>query len=204
MNIDIVIDTDEAVAYARQRLGEMQRRAPMAVRTALNKAAKEIKKLDEKAAEEVYTHKQDLNKLTMDRASVGNLSVVLRDRGKSVPMTHFKPYIGSRGIKVTINKTNGRKTVVHKSGNLGFFPSAIRGSRYGQYRKKNVTSGYLKNGGATIVGRVGDSRLPIEKINSLSSPSAHGSKDVWDARVKPDGEKLLYKHLENEIERILG
>lgn len=204
MNIDIVVDTDEAVSYARQRLGDLQKKAPMAVRTALNKAAKEIKKKDEQTAKKVYTDSGDLNNLKMEKASVGNLEVILRDSGKAVSITHFKPRIGSRGVTATINRENGSKLIVHKSGNKGFFPGRINNARFGQrYRKKNVTAGYLNGGGATVVGRTSSSRLPIEKINSLSSPSAHGSESVW-GKVEPDGSALLQKHLENEIERILG
>lgn len=204
MNINIVVNTDEALSYARERLGELQTRAPQAVRTALNNAAKEIKKVDEKTAKSTYTDTGDLNNLTMDKASAGNLTVVLRDRGGAVGITHFKPRIGVRGVTATINKNKGSRLIVHKSGNKGFFPGQINGRRHGQrYRKKNVTAGYLRNGGATVVGRVRAFRLPIEKINSLSSPSAHGSPDVWN-KVKPEGEALLYKHLDKEIERILG
>ncbi|MGN0162450.1 MAG: hypothetical protein ACI4EA_02560 [Candidatus Ornithomonoglobus sp.] len=204
MNVNIVVNTDKAVEYARQKLGSLEKRAPQAVRTALNNAAKEIKKSDEKTAKSTYTDSGDLNSLTMDKASVRNLEVILRDSGAAVSITHFKPRVGTRGVTATINKNNGSKVIVHKSGNKGFFPGQINGKRYGQrYRKKNVTAGYLRNGGATIVGRTKATRLPIEKINSLSSPSAHGSPDVWN-RVEPEGEALLYKHLDKEIERILS
>lgn len=202
--IEIVVNTDEALSYARQRLGDMERKAPQAVRTALNKAAKEIKKSDEKTAKQTYNDPGDLNALEMDKASTGSLEVILRDHGAAVSITHFKPRVGSRGITATINKNHGSRLIRHKSGNKGFFPGMINGSRYGQrYRKKNVTAGYLKGGGATVVGRVRASRLPIEKINSLSSPSAHGSPDVWN-KVEPEGQSLLYKYLDAEIERILG
>lgn len=202
-NISIVINTDEAVAYAKQALGRMEKRAPQAVRTALNNAAKEIKKADETTAKRTYTDSGDLNSLEMDKASVGNLEVKLKDRGKSVPMTHFHPRIGIRGVTATINRNNGSKLVRGKSGNKGFFPGRIRGKRYGRYRKQSVTAGYLNNAGATIVARKGSKRNPLEKVHSLSSPSAHGSPDVW-GKVQPDAESLLYEHLEKEIERILG
>ena len=202
-NINIVINTDEAVEYAKQRLGEMQAKAPQAVRTALNKASKEIKKSDEKTAKSTYTDSGDLNALEMDKASVGNLEVKLKDKGKAVPMTHFKPRIGVRGVTATINKNRGSIKVVNKYGNKGFFPGRIKGKKYGRYSKKKVTAGFLKNGGATIVGRKSASRIPIEKIYSLSSPSAHGSPDVWN-KVQPEGENFLYEHIEKEIERILG
>lgn len=203
MNIDIVVNTDEALEYARRKLGGLEKRAPQAVRTALNNAAKEIKKADEKTAKSTYTDTRDLNKLTMDKASARNLEVILRDSGEAVSMTHFKPYIGRSGVMVTINKNNGPKLLHHKSGKTAFFPGLIKSRKRGRYVKKNVTKGYLRNGGATIMGRLGNSRLPIEKINSLSSPSAHGSPGVWN-KVEPDGEALLYKHLDKELERILS
>lgn len=204
MTIEIVVNTDEALAYAKKRLGEMEKKAPQAVRTALNKAAKEIKKSDEKTAKRIYNDPGDLNTLEMDKASTSSLEVILHDSGGSVSITHFKPRVGSRGVTATINKNRGSQLIRHKSGNKGFFPGTINGSRYGQrYRKKNVTAGYLRNGGATVVARTKASRLPIEKINSLSSPSAHGSPDVWN-KVEPVGQKLLYKYLDEEIGRILS
>ena len=204
MNIDIVINVDEALEYARARLARLEKKAPQAVRTALNNAAKEIKKADEKTAKATYTDTSDLHSLKTDKASTSNLQVVLRDRGGAVGITHFKPRIGTRGITATINKNNGSKLIVHKSGNKAFFPGMISGHKYGKrYSKKKVTAGYLRNGGATIVGRKSSKRLPIEKINSLSSPSAHGSPDVWN-KVEPGGRQVLYKHLEKEIERILS
>ena len=57
MEVVVLVEVDEALQYARQKLVAMQKKAPQAVRTALNKTAREAKKQDERITKQTYTAK---------------------------------------------------------------------------------------------------------------------------------------------------
>lgn len=177
MIIDILIDVDEALNYAREKLGSLQKKAPMAVRTAINNTARDAKKLDEQVTKQTYTSKNDINSLQLKKATTANLQAVLKDKGANISMTHFNTYIGKNRISAIINTKNGRHTL-GKYGNKAFFYN-------------------------TIFVREGNSRLPIEKMASISSPVMHGNDGTWGT-VEPDVLAKLYTNLDKEIERILG
>lgn len=179
-NVLIEIDALEAVEYVKSRIdGISDSRARMAVRTAINNAAKEIKKLDEKTAKQVYTDKSELKALKFQRATTANLTAILRDSGSAVSMEKFSIYRGKRvGVTAVINRNRGRKNI-GKFGNKAFF-----------------------NGGKVRVRKT-NKRFPLETMHSLSSPSAHGSPDVW-GKIEGTARQKLYENLEKEISRLLG
>ncbi len=185
-DIYIYIDAAEAVEYAKKKLGKLQGgKARMAVRTAINKTAKEVKKYDERGAKKTFTDKGDLNALKYTSATTGNLQAILRDKGGSVPITHFRWRNGKTVVSALINRNNGYKKMIF-NGNKAFYATNLR------------------RGGETVVVRQGAARLPITKVKSLSSPSAHGAPDVWEKDVQAKGEAKFYENLDAEIARILN
>lgn len=178
MVIEIFVeDIANAVEYARKRLGDLQKKAPVVVRNAINKTAKEAKKKDERITKQTYTAKSDIHSLEFKKATTGNLQAVLKDKGANVSMTHFKHYSGKKTISAIINVKHGRKTL-GKYGNKAFYYN-------------------------TIFVRKGKSRLPIEKMASISSPVMHGNDQTWGT-IEDETLQKLYENIEKEIERILG
>lgn len=177
MNIEILIEVDEALEYARKRLGDMQKKAPMVVRTAINKTAKEAKTKDERITRQTYTARSDIHSLEFKKATTGNLQAILKDKGANISMTHFSHYVGKRTISAIVNTKHGRRTL-GKHGNKAFFYN-------------------------TIFVREGKSRLPIEKMASISSPVMHGNDQTWGT-IEDETLQKLYENIEKEIERILG
>lgn len=181
--VNVYIDIDIELEYARQRLGDLQRKAPMVIRTAINKTAKEAKKTDERITKKTYTAKGDIHSLQFQKATTANLQAILKDRGANISMTHFSHYAGKNKVSAVINTKHGRKTL-GKYGNKAFYNS-------------------LANGGSGIAVRIGKSRTPIEKMASISSPVMHGNDGTWGT-VEPEIRQKLHEYVEKEIERILG
>ena len=181
--VEIMIELDDELEYVRQRLGDMQKRAPMVIRTAINKTAKAAKKQDDSLTKRTYTAKGDIHALKMTSASVGNLTAILRDSGSNISMTHFNHYAGKGRVSAVINTTHGRRTL-------------------GKYGNKAFSNG-LANGGSGIAVRLGKSRLPIEKMASISSPVMHGNDGTWGT-IEPEVRQMLHENIEKELERILG
>ncbi len=181
-NVVIEIDTDEALAYAREKLaGIKDSRIRMAVRTAINHTARDAKKADEKAAKSIYTDPGHLNEFAFKRASVGDLVAVLKDKGSAVRMDYFKVRAGKTVTSALINKNRGYKKL-YKYGNKAFVNPPPR-----------------------VRVRLGKSRYPVETFYSLSSPSAHGSPDTQEASgLEEIGTARFYEYLDEEISKILG
>ena len=179
-------DIGNAVEYARKRLGDLQKKAPLVVRNALNKTAKEAKTKDERITKQTYTAKSDIHSLEFKKATTGNLQAVLKDKGANISMTHFKHYAGKRTVSVIINTKNGRKR-------LGK-PPIVKNNR------EHPRLAFYYN---TIFVRSGISRLPIEKMASISSPVMHGNDQTWGT-IEDETLQKLYENIEKEIERILG
>ena len=182
--IHIERDAEAAVAYVKERLGAISdSRARMAVRTAINRTAREVKKTDERAAKRTFTDKGDLNALTVEKATTANLEAVLRDRGGSVSLHHFKVRHGVTVVSALINKNRGYKQIT-KYGNKVFINDAFVPGVVFVRKTKN--------------------RLPIEGVKSLSSPSAHGAPDVWEKETRGRGEQVFAQYLETEILKLMG
>ena len=177
MEVVVLVEVDEALQYARQKLGAMQKKAPQAVRTALNKTAREAKKQDERITKQTYTAKGDIHSLQFKKATTANLQAILKDKGSNISMSHFRTYVGKKRISAVINTKHGRRNL-GKYGNKAFFWN-------------------------TIFVREGQSRLPIEKMASISSPVMHGNVNTWGT-IEDDVRSKLYENIDKEIERILG
>ncbi len=96
MEVVVLVEVDEALQYARQKLGAMQKKAPQAVRTALNKTAREAKKQDERITKQTYTAKGDIHSLQFKKATTANLQAILKDKGSNISMSHFRTYVGKK------------------------------------------------------------------------------------------------------------
>lgn len=116
---------------------QCKRKHRQAVRTALNKTAREAKKQDERITKQTYTAKGDIHSLQFKKATTANLQAILKDKGSNISMSHFRTYVGKKRISAVINTKHGRRNL-GKYGNKAFFWN-------------------------TIFVREGQSRLPIEK-----------------------------------------
>lgn len=185
--VDIYVDLEaEGYQYVFATLGKLSKQARIAVRRAVNETAKDAKKQDDRLTKRTYTAKGDIHALKMTRASVGNLTAILRDSGSNISMTHFNHYAGKGRVSAVINRTHGRRTL-GKYGNPAFFGKI----------------GHGKNTGTGIAVRLGKSRTPIEKMASISSPVMHGNDGTWGT-IEPEVRQMLHENVEKELERILG
>lgn len=180
--IEIFIDLDSELEYIRKELGELRRRAPIVLRTAINRTAAEAKKRDEKITRQTYTAKNDINKLEQKKATTANLQAVLSDKGKNISLRRFTHYAGKSKLTAIINARRGRKTI----------------GKYGNPAFANI----LARGGSGIAVRYNKTRLPIEKLSSISSPVMHGNKNTW-GKIEPDIKALLHENVKKELERVL-
>lgn len=176
--IEIYTSADDSMNEIRRRLGNMQKKAPLALRSALNKTAKEAKKQDERLTKKTYTAKGDIHSLQFEKATTGNLTAILRDKGANISIAHFTHYAGKRGVSAIINTTHGRHSI-------------------GKYGNKAFSWGNL------IMVRKSESRLPIEKMASISSPVMHGNDQTWGT-IEDATHQKLHENTAKEIERILG
>lgn len=175
--IQLCVELDDELKYVRERLGDLYKKAPMVIRSAINKTAKEAKQKDERITKRMYTAKSDINSLQFTKATTANLQAILKDKGANISMTHFNNYNGKRGISAIINTSHGRKKL-GKYGNPAFYYN-------------------------TIFARTTKSRLPIEKMASISSPVMHGNNQTWGT-IEAETLQKLHENIEKELERILG
>lgn len=179
MVISLGIDMDEALLYANDKLGGLTSKAAMAVRTAANRTAKDVKKENESGAKKTYTDRSELNEFEFQKASVGNLEAVLKDKGGSVHITRFTHYVGSDvGISGTINRNRGHKKFKKYGNKLWLW------NNMGMVRKTAA-------------------RYPVEAFKSVSSPSAHGSDDTM-SQTPSFNNAVFAAYLEEELEKAIG
>lgn len=199
--LDCAVNMDEMMCYAERALGKLKAKAPMAVRTAINRAARNAKKLDEKTAKATYTDKDKLNTLKLTKATVQNLTAILEDKGENVSMTHFKYRMGKKRVSVLINKRHGYKDLFE-----------------GAERKPFIANGTLDHGGSGMMVRVSGKYMEnmtsrksinktkhteaLKKLHSISSPVQHGNPEVWDIEVMQVTEKDIYDELNKQINKI--
>ena len=120
------------------------------------------------------------------KATTANLTAILKDKGANISMTHFNYYAGPRvGASAIINTSNGRKRL-GKYGNIAFFADKT-----------------LRNKGSGIMTRVSSSRVPIEKMASISSPVMHGNSQTWGI-MENEARQKVHDNVVKELERILG
>ncbi len=174
----LVLEITTNADYVAQRLGQMSKKAPMVIRGGINDTAKQAKKQDESITKKMYTDKGDINSLKYTAATTGNLTAWLRDSGTNVSMTHYNHYTGKRvGASAIINTSHGRKTL-KKYGNKAFavsFGIAVRKTK---------------------------SRLPIEKMASISSPVQHGNEQTWGS-IKDEVRQRLNDNIAKRLEAVL-
>lgn len=197
--IEVLIDIDKELEYARKRLGDLQKKAPMVVRTAINKTAKEAKTKDERITKQTYTAKGDIHSLQFKKATTANLQAILKDKGANISMSHFNHYAGKTKLSAIINKNNGRKTI-RKYERPAFLAFTSEGGEFVAVRKPDE---YMKD----TTGRLSENKSKhtefIEKMASISSPVMHGNDGTWGT-IEPEIHQKLHEYVEKEIERILG
>lgn len=182
----ISIELDQADVNALdRRLKWMGEEAPRALRNAINRTATQAKKELTNKTRQVYTYgkksKDVTSHMRLKRAG-GDLTAIIYVNGGSEEMNEFEASGGTgRGsqLSTTVKTTNGAKTW----GSAAFQNSV--GGYYGPFTRKT------------------SSRLPIEKLYSLSVPSMVGNDQVYGVT-----EPLIITRLKTEVnaaaDKILG
>ena len=208
--VEILIDIDDIEKYTYSRLGLLHKKAGAEIiKAAINKTAKEAKKLDERKAKQIYTAKKNINSLKLSRATTSNLEAVLRDRGKNIGIAKYTHYARKKaGISAVINKTHGRKTITKygnkaftaemSSGHEGVFvrvPGTVMQHSKSRYQKKGTNPEAIRTGSTKH-------NEMLEELKSISSPVIHGNDNVWLA-LEPQVKEMLFNNLREEVESYL-
>lgn len=196
--IEIYTSADDSMNEIRRRLGNMQKKAPLALRSALNKTAKEAKKQDERLTKRTYTAKSDIHSLQFEKATTGNLTAILRDKGANISIAHFTHYAGKRGVSAIINTTHGRKKI-SKYGNPAWFNVLEKGGNGIAVRIPGVQA----QKGRRKTMKLSKHSEAVEKLYSISSPVMHGNDQTWGT-IEDATHQKLHENTAKEIERILG
>jgi len=186
MRIEIELDQADVNALDR-RLKWMGEEAPRALRNAINRTATSAKKSLVSKTREVYTYgkknKDITSHMSMKRATAGDLTAIIYVRGGTEEMKEFDVSGGvghGNTLTALINTTNGAKGF----GSKGFQNQV--GEYYGPFVRK------------------GSSRLPIEKLYSLSVPSMVGNQGQVYGPTEPLIMAQLQTQVNAAVDRILG
>lgn len=186
--MQIAIELDQADVNALdRRLKWMREEAPRALRNSINRTATAAKKDLVSKTREVYTYgkknKDITSHMSTKRATVGDLTAIIYVRGGTEEMREFDVSGGvGRGNTLTalINTGNGSKGF----GSKGFQNQV--GGYYGPFVRK------------------GSSRLPIEKLYSLSVPSMVGNQGQVYGPTEPMIMAKLQTEVNAAVDKILG
>jgi hypothetical protein len=183
INTTVKIDRD-LLHDVQKRLGSFSNKAPNAIANALNRAITTVASHVSREVRKEYNIKAKDVKATLKkvRATRANLSAMVSSQGEVVPLDRFKVSPKTpqpkrkKPIKVAVKKT-GLKPL------LGAFVADINGIK--------------------VFKRVTKHRLPIQRMFGPSIPQMLGNEEIRN-KINREGEKMFYKRLDHEINRILS
>lgn len=178
----ITVDT-EMLEEVRQRLGEMERKAPNAISNSLNRTVTNIATNVSKEVRKEYNVKATDVKDTLRKrkANHSDLSAEVRSTGQVLPLDRFKV------TPKTVNPKRKKqlKVAVKKDG------------------VKQILGAFVTNlNGIKIFIREGDDRLPIDRLFGPSVPQMLGNEGTVE-NINIQARDTFEKRLEHEINRIL-
>lgn len=167
----------------QRRLGEMEKKAPNVISSALNRALTNVASNVSKEVRQDYNIKAADIKSTLEktRASKANLSAIVRSRGNLIPLDRFK--VSPK--KVSPKRKTPIKIAVKKTGMKplgGAFVADISGIK--------------------VFKRQSKKRLPIDRLFGPSVPQMLQNEGIRE-NINREGEDMFYRRLDHEINRIL-
>ncbi len=146
------------------------------IASAINRAAQHARKIGDTEIRDVYTiKKRDITKrVSIERASKGNLQAVIRVEGPEERVSVYKASLRKKGVFVSIKKSGG--TVVPRS--------------FDKQKRKD------------FFAREGASRLPIRPLFGPSVPQLWGNEVVME-NLQEETMEMYQKRLRHELERLI-
>ena len=182
--ISIKVDTKQ-LEKACKRLEGFPKEVPKALNAALNRTSTTVQKELKKCVIKKYNIKSGevAGTLKIKKASSSNLSVNIISTGKVLALDHFPSNINT----VFRNSGKGKKTVVKVGVKKG--------------SKKAVAGAFVNTlgGNMHILKRVGSSRLPIEKLNTLSIPQMISNIEVSN-NIQKTANDILETRIYHEVQ----
>ena len=187
----IEFQIDEATMTAVQtKLKNMKAKTPNAMRNAINQTATATNRKIKKGRSEGYTIKAgEFNKqVTVQRANRAYMDATIKARGKTRTIKEFKTKMSTHGAKTDITKS-GLKALVNEAGATAFM----------------ATGGKVKG---LYVQRETRERYPLRVLHANSVPimvrKIYDGERGRQGNLEPYIQKLLYKNLSKQIDKILG
>lgn len=192
-NSIIEVSVDEYMLRAVElKLKTLHKKAPRALKNALNATAREAKKDLAKLAQEQYTIKTAKFKknIKQKNATISKPVAILNVNGK---MNQLESFQTRKNTKRLAAKARGRQDRTLQE----------IASRHGQAGGGKAFITTFSSGHTAIAQRVGLERLPLKGFFGPSDPEMVGNEKVY-GKVEPDIQKLLYKNISRQIDKILG
>ena len=199
-NSIIEVSVDEHMLRAVElKLKSLHSKAPRALKNAVNATAREAKKDLAKLAQEQYTIKTAKFKknIKQKNATISKPVAILHISGKMNPLGSFQTRKNT--VKLA-SKARGRKDrplkeLISSKGGKAFNATFTMGGKNHDVKNKKAHN--------EIMQREGKERLPIKTFYGPSDPEMVGNEKVY-GKVEPDIQKLLYKNISRQIDKILG
>lgn len=189
----IEVTVDEATLKAIQlKLKNAKSKAPRALKNAVNATARDAKKDLAAKAQQTYTIKTSKFKknIKQKNATVAKPEALLNVSGKMNKLENFQTRKNTKKLGAKARGRNDRslKEIISQQGQAG-------GGR--------SFTGTFKSGHTGIVQRTSAARLPLRSFYGPSDPEMVGNDDVY-GKIEPDIQKLLYKNISRQIDKVLG
>lgn len=187
----IEFQIDEATMTAVQtKLKNMKAKTPNAMRNAINQTATATNRKIKKGRSEGYTIKAgSFNKqITVQRANRAYMDATIKAKGRTRTIKEFKTKMSTHGAKTDITKS-GLKALVNEAGATAFMAAGGK-----------VADLYVQ--------RETRERYPLRVLHANSVPimvrKIYEGERGRQGNLEPYIQKLLYKNLSKQIDRILG
>lgn len=204
--IEVKVKQD-AINELTKKIDKLSSKTPNAAKKAVNKTAREVKKLLAIEAKAKYTLKRAKfnSDMRVQSASVENLEAVISASGEPIPLINFKVSKGKRATKVQVLKEGGLKKLNSNRGSsddgINAFVNNI--ANKAQVRKKDTAKG--KAGTRVIhvavAQRQGDERLKIKEMYGNSVPKM--LEKTFDDQKK-EIEKRLKENIQKHVKAVIG
>ena len=185
----IEFQIDEATMTAVQaKLKSMKAKTPNAMRNAINQTATATNRKIKKGRSEGYTIKAGDKQVTVQRANRAHMDATIKAKGRTRTIKEFKTKMSSHGAKTDITKS-GLKSLVNEAGATAFM--ATGGKVVGRYVQRETRE-----------------RYPLKVLHANSVPimmrKIYEGERGKQGNLEPYIQKLLYKNLSKQIDKILG
>ena len=184
-------DVDKRLKKISDALGEFKDSAPKVLKSAINDTARKSRKLLAAEAQQQYTVKNaGFNKaMEIKNATVANLTAKIQAKGKPRMLSEFK---------VSPATMKAKKPAVTKA-------KVIKSNSLKPLEKDGIKAFITKfaSGKTAVAQRVGQERLPIKALYSMSVPKMLGNEKAVMRKIRPEIYKILDEQTEIQIQKYL-